>query len=57
MMFIDEPEAGLDQKKLNRIKFRILTAERENIKTRAETEGEMIEKIRKIIEDEVRKCY
>lgn len=57
MMSYDEIDGKLDQKKLNRIKFRIFTAERENIKTRAETEAEMVEKIRKIIEDEVRKCY
>lgn len=57
MMSFEEIEMDLDEKKLNRIKFRIFTAERENIKTRAETEGGMVDIIRKIIEDEVRKCY
>ncbi len=57
MMSFNETEMKLDEKKLSRIKFRIFNAERENIKTRAETEGEMIDKIRKIIEEEVRKCY
>ncbi|MBP7174627.1 MAG: hypothetical protein KBA53_00220 [Thermoclostridium sp.] len=56
-MSFNETEMKLDEKKLSRIKFRIFNAERENIKTRAETEGEMIDKIRKIIEEEVRKCY
>jgi hypothetical protein len=56
-MPFEETELKLDEKKLNRIKLRIFNAERENIKTRAETEGEMIDKIRKIIEEEVKKCY
>lgn len=47
----------IDKAKLNRLKFRILLAERENLKTRAETKSEMIEKIRKMIEEEVNKCY
>lgn len=47
----------LDEKKLNRMKVRILSIERENLKTRIDTEGEMIDKVRKIIEEEVKKCF
>lgn len=57
MMSSESINGDLDEKKLNRMKVHILNIERENIKTRSENEGEMIEKIRKIIEDEVRKCY
>jgi hypothetical protein len=57
MMLFENSSKDLDEKKLNRMKVRILNTERENLKTRSENEGEMIEKIRKIIEDEVRKCY
>lgn len=47
----------LDEKKLNRLKYSILALERDNLKTREKTNEEMIEKIRKLIEEEVNKCY
>ncbi|WP_176528280.1 hypothetical protein [Priestia megaterium] len=50
-------EIEIDQKKLNQMKLNILRAEQNNLKTREKTNEEMIETIRKIIEDEVRKNY
>jgi len=47
----------LDEKKLNRIKLNILKEEKENQKTHTLSEGKMVDKIRKIIEEEVKKCY
>ncbi len=47
----------LDEKKLNRLKYGILALERDNLKTREKTNEEMIERIRKLIEEEVNKCY
>jgi hypothetical protein len=47
----------LDEKKLNRLKLDILTLERDNLRTRELTNDEMVEKIRKLIEEEVMKCY
>lgn len=57
MMLYEKQEAVLDEKKLNRIKLRILNEEKENQKTHTQTEGQMVDKLRKIIEEEVRKCY
>lgn len=47
----------LEEKKINRLKFDILHLERENLRTREFTNDEMIEKVRKLIEEEVKKCY
>lgn len=47
----------LEEKKLTRLKLDILMLERDNLRTREFTNEEMIEKIRKMIEEEVMKCY
>lgn len=52
-----DPFQPLDEKKLNRLKLSILTLERDNLRTRDSTNEEMVEKIRKMIEEEVKKCY
>ena len=56
-MPFDERPMTLDEKKINRLKLEILQLERENLKTREYTFGEMVDKIRKLIEEEVKKCY
>ena len=56
-MPFDERLMTLDEKKINRLKLEILKLERENLKTREYTFGEMVDKIRKLIEEEVKKCY
>ncbi|MGI6162739.1 MAG: hypothetical protein ACOYEQ_02275 [Bacillota bacterium] len=50
------PEA-LDETKLNRLKIRILSLERDNLKTREFGYDDMVNRIRKLIEEEVKKCY
>jgi hypothetical protein len=50
-------EMGVDQKKLNQMKLNIIKVERDNLKTREKSNDEMIESIRKIISDEVKKNY
>lgn len=52
-----EFEAELDKKKLNRIINRIYQLERSNSKTSKFTDKEMKERIEKIIEEEVKKCF
>lgn len=47
----------LDETKINRLKLHILRLERENLKTREFTNEDMVNKIRKLIEEEVKKCY
>lgn len=54
---ISNTEININEKKLNRMKFNILKVERENLKTRERTNEEMVETIRKIIQDEVKKNY
>lgn len=56
-MSFENNQVKLDEKKLNRMKVRILSMERDNLKTREYTEGVMIDKIRKVIEEEVKKCF
>ncbi|WP_165418303.1 hypothetical protein [Cohnella kolymensis] len=50
-------DIDIDKKKLDRLKFYILKAERENLRTRQDTNEQMVEKVRKLIEEEVKKCY
>lgn len=50
-------EITIDEKKLNHMKLNILKVERDNLKTRDKTNDEMVETIRKIITDEVKKIY
>lgn len=45
------------QKRLNAMKFKILKAEQENLKTREKTTEQMVEAIRRIISDEAKKNY
>jgi len=47
----------LDEKRLNNMKVNILRLEQENLKTRDKTNDEMVEAIRKIISDEIKKNY
>lgn len=47
----------LDEKRLNIMKVNILRLEQENLKTREKTNDEMIESIKKIISDEIKKNY
>lgn len=47
----------LDKAKAIRMIKNILKLEQENLKTRKYNKDEMIEKIKDIIEEEVRKCY
>ena len=47
----------LDEKRLNSMKVNILRLEQENLKTRDKTTEEMVEAIRKIISDEIKKNY
>jgi len=47
----------IDERRLDRIKVRILTAERDNLRTREESSEKMVEKLRKIVEEEVKKCF
>lgn len=46
-----------DERKIKRLKLDILRLERDNLKTREYSNDEMVEKIRKLIEEEVKKCY
>lgn len=45
------------EKRLNTMKYKILKAEQENLKTREKTTEQMVETIRRIINDEARKNY
>ena len=47
----------LSEKKLNAMKFKILRAEQENLKTREKNTDQMVELIRRIITDESKKNY
>lgn len=44
-------------KRLNAMKYKILKAEQENLKTREKTTEQMVEAIRRIITDEAKKNY
>lgn len=47
---------SIDQKKLKRMMSRIILLEKQNVKTKSCSDTEMITKIQKIIEEEV-KCF
>lgn len=47
----------IDAIKLNRMKMRVLSVERNNILTNARTDTQMIDLIKQIIIEEVKKCY
>ena len=50
-------ELNAREKKLNAMKVKILKAEQENLKTREKTTDQMVETIRRIINDEAKKNY
>ncbi|HHV84033.1 MAG TPA: hypothetical protein GXX43_10325 [Tepidanaerobacter syntrophicus] len=47
----------IDQDKAVRMIKEILKLEQENLKTKKYKDSEMVDKIKNIIEEEVRKCY
>ena len=50
-------EQEVQEKRLNAMKYKILKAEQENLKTREKTTDQMVETIRRIIMDEAKKNY
>lgn len=50
-------EQDVREKRLNAMKLKILKAEQENLKTREKTTEQMVETIRRIINDEAKKNY
>ena len=50
-------EKELNEKKLNAMKYKILKAEQENLKTREKNTDLMVELTRRIITDESKKNY
>ena len=50
-------QSDLNEKKLNQMKVTILKAEQDNLKTRERPNDEMVDVIRKIIVEEVKKTY
>ena len=50
-------EQELQEKRLNAMKYKILRAEQENLKTKQKSTDEMVELIRRIITDEAKKNY
>lgn len=50
-------EQETQEKRLNAMKYKILKAEQENLKTREKTTDQMVETIRRIIKDEAKKNY
>lgn len=53
----DLRQGDLNEKKLNQMKVAILKAEQDNLKTREKPNDEMVDTIRKIIVEEVKKTY
>ena len=50
-------EQSVREKRLNAMKYKILEAEQKNLKTREKTTDQMVETIRRIINDEAKKNY
>ena len=50
-------EQDVQEKRLNAMKYKILKAEQENLKTREKTNEQMVDTIRRIIVDEAKKNY
>lgn len=50
-------EQDVKERRLNAMKYKILKAEQENLKTREKTTEQMVETIRRIIMDEARRTY
>lgn len=53
----DFRQSDLNEKKLNQMKVDILKAEQDNLKTREKSNDAMVDTVRKIIENEVKKSY
>jgi len=53
----DYRQGDLNEKKLNQMKVAILKAEQDNLKTRERPNEEMVDVIRKIIVEEIKKAY
>lgn len=53
----NDSDEAREEKRINAMKFKILKAEQENLKTREKTTEQMIETIRRIINDEAKKNY
>jgi hypothetical protein len=47
----------IDEKKLKRMELRIYDLETKNLLNNEKTSSQMIDAIKKVIEEEVRKCY
>lgn len=50
-------ELNVQERRLNAMKYKILRAEQENLKTREKNTDQMVETIRRIISDEAKKNY
>jgi len=50
-------DQDINEKRLKRMKFRILQLEKENLMTHAKLDGDMVETIRRMITDEASKNY
>lgn len=50
-------EKEVQEQRLNAMKYKILRAEQENLKTKQKSTDEMVELIRRIITDEAKKNY
>ena len=50
-------EKGIDPKKLNAMKMKILKSEQENLRTKDKTTDQMVDLIRKIITTEAKKGF
>lgn len=50
-------EQSTQEKRISAMKYKILKAEQENLKTREKTTEQMVETIRRIITDEAKKNY
>lgn len=57
MTFNNSSDFNIEEKKLNQMKLKILKLEQKNLKNSEKSKDEMIETIRRIISDEVKKNY
>lgn len=56
MIYESNVNIVIDEKKLRRLQYEIYTMERTNLKKNPPN-TDMVERIRKLIEEEVKKCY
>ncbi|MED4018542.1 hypothetical protein [Sutcliffiella cohnii] len=56
-MSLSNGEIYINEKKLNKMKLSIIRSEQKNLKTREKSDSEMVDLIRRIISDEVKKNY